>query len=101
MPHSLKTLALSFSLGAATLGFTGVAIACDGAGCDRTAKSASVYARPRPPEIELGPQAFVSPSTDKPSLPDACPSGCDGDAPPAIAATAPSAPPAFALGKTN
>ena len=37
MPHSLKTLALSFSLGAATLGFTGVAIACDGAGCDRTA----------------------------------------------------------------
>jgi len=101
MNHTLKTLALSFSLGAATLGFTGVAIACDGAGCDRTAESASVYARPRPPEIELGPQAFVSPSTDKPSLPDACPSGCDGDAAPAIAATAPSAPPAFALGKTN
>jgi hypothetical protein len=96
MTHTLKTLALSFSLGAATLGFAGIAIACDGAGCDRTAESTSVYARPRPPEIELGPQAFVSPNTDKPGLPDAC---CEGDATPT--AIAPTAPPAFALGKTN
>lgn len=96
--NAIKTLALALGLAAAALGSAGTASACDGANCVGTGESMSVFdGKPRPPEIELGPQAFVAPSTDRPAAPDA---GSPADTAPASAIAPPAAAP-FALGKTN
>lgn len=101
MKSILDTLAFALVIGAALAGSAGIAAACDGANCTRTGESAAVYeGKPRPPEIELGPQAFVAPGTDRPGSPDAVDGPPENELGRGIAG-APTSPPPFALGKTN
>jgi hypothetical protein len=96
--------ARALGFGFAAIFSTGAAFACEGPTCDRLGESGAVFAaKPRPPEIELGPQAFVSPSTDAPGVADACTDGCEGRVPENELGPANQGAPVrpFLYGKTN